>query len=190
MSATETSATPAGTNAEGATLATTARLALTEFTTTDAAFIVRLLNDPDWIRFIGDRNVRSEDDARAYLECGPLAMYARNGFGLWRVTRRDDGMPVGMCGLIKRDTLPDVDVGFAFLPAYRGQGYAVEAATAALALAAERYGLARVIAIVSPDNERSRRLLTKLGMTFEGPTPGADPADPTVLYARDLQRFP
>ena len=177
-------------SAVSAPLATTARLTLTEFSLSDAAFIVRLLNDPDWIRYIGDRGVRSEDDARAYLERGPLAMYARSGFGLWRVARRDDGMPVGMCGLIKRDALQDVDGGFAFLPAYRGLGYAAEAAAATLALAAERYGLARVVAIVSPDNERSRRLLTKLGMTFEGPTPGADPDDPTVLYARDLQGSP
>jgi ribosomal-protein-alanine N-acetyltransferase len=179
-----------GANGEGATLATTTRLTLSEFTAADAAFIVRLLNDPDWIRYIGDRNVRGEDDARGYLERGPLAMYARNGFGLWRVARRDDSTPVGMCGLIKRDTLTDVDVGFAFLPAYRGLGYAAEAAAATLTLASERYGLARVVAIVSPDNERSRRLLTKLGMTLEGPTPGADPDDPTVLYARDFQRSP
>ena len=173
-------------NGEGATLATTARLTLTEFTAADAPFIVRLLNDPDWIRFIGDRNVRSEDDARAYLERGPLAMYARNGFGLWRVTRREDGEPIGTCGLIKRDTLPDVDVGFAFLPQHRGRGYAEEAARATMTLASERYGLARVVAIVSPDNDDSRRLLEKLGMTSEGMTPGADPDDPTVLYARDL----
>ena len=118
---------------------------------------MRLVNDPDWIRYIGDRGVRTEDDARAYLERGPIAMYARQGFGLWRVARRDDDEPVGMCGLIKRDTLPDVDIGFAFLPAYRGLGYAAEAAAATLALASTRYGLTRVVAIASPDNDRSLR---------------------------------
>ncbi|MEP7275848.1 MAG: GNAT family N-acetyltransferase, partial [Betaproteobacteria bacterium] len=152
----------------------------------DAPFIVRLLNDPGWLRFIGDRGVRDEEDARAYLVRGPLAMYARNGFGLWRVARRDDGAPVGMCGLIKRDSLPDVDVGFAFLPAYRGRGYAAEAAAATLALASTRYRLSRVVAIVSPDNLRSIRLLEKLGMSREGSSPASDPADPTLLFALDL----
>jgi RimJ/RimL family protein N-acetyltransferase len=170
----------------GETVLSTPRLFFTRFIPDDAPFVVRLVTDPDWIRYIGDRGVRTEDDARAYLERGPIAMYARHGFGLWRVARREDGVPVGMCGLIKRDTLPDVDVGFAFLPEYRGQGYAAEAAAATLALAAERYGLRRVVAIASPDNERSLRLLEKLGMTSEGTTPNADPDDPTVLYARAL----
>jgi RimJ/RimL family protein N-acetyltransferase len=186
MSVDDSSATPVRANGNGAAIVTTSRLALTEFTAADAPFIVQLLNDPDWIRYIGDRDIRTDDDARAYLARGPLAMYAKNGFGLWRVARRDDGTPVGMCGLIKRDTLPDVDVGFAFLPAYRGLGYAEEAAAATLALAADRYGLTRVVAIASPDNERSLRLLEKLGMTFEGPAPGGDSTDPTVLYALNL----
>jgi ribosomal-protein-alanine N-acetyltransferase len=167
-------------------VATTTRLELGEFTPVDAGFIVRLLNDPDWIRFIGDRNVRSEDDARRYLEHGPIALYTKHGFGLWRIARRSDGMPIGMCGLIKRDTLPDVDIGFALLPAFRGQGYAAEAASATLGLAARRFGLTRVVAIASPDNEPSRRVLERLGMTCEGPTPGANPDDPTVLYACNL----
>ena len=164
----------------------TPRLTLRELHAGDSEFMLALLNDPDWIRYIGDRGVRTEDDARAYLERGPIAMYARHGFGLWCVARRRDGEPVGMCGLIKRDTLPDVDVGFAFLPEYRGLGYAAEAAAATMALASTRYGLSRVVAIVSPDNDRSLRLLEKLGMTSEGMTPGADPDDPTVLYARSL----
>ena len=168
------------------TVLSTARLVLARFVPDDAAFVLRLVNDTDWIRFIGDRGVRTEDDARAYLERGPIAMYARHGFGLWRVARREDGVPIGMCGLIKRDTLPDVDVGFAFLPEYRGSGYAAEAAAATMALASERYGLRRVVAIASPDNARSLRLLEKLGMTSEGTTPGSDPDDPTLLYACDL----
>ncbi|HEY5862773.1 MAG TPA: GNAT family N-acetyltransferase, partial [Casimicrobiaceae bacterium] len=155
----------------GEIVLSTARLFFTRFVPDDAPFVVRLVTDPDWIRYIGDRGVRTDDDARGYLERGPIAMYARHGFGLWRVARREDGLPVGMCGLIKRDTLPDVDVGFAFLPAYRGLGYAAEAAAATLALASERYGLRRVVAIASPDNVRSLRLLEKLGMTPEGTTP-------------------
>jgi RimJ/RimL family protein N-acetyltransferase len=169
-----------------ATIAVTQRLVLSELTYDDAPFIVRLLNDPDWIRYIGDRNVRDEDGARGYLERGPMAMYAKYGFGLWRLARLADGEPLGMCGLIKRDSLPDVDVGFALLPQYRKLGYAEEAARATMALAHSRYGLARVVAIASPDNGPSRRLLEKLGMSFEGMTPGADAGDPTVLYARSL----
>jgi RimJ/RimL family protein N-acetyltransferase len=172
--------------AGGETVHATARLVLTRFVPDDAPFVLRLVNDPDWIRYIGDRGVRTEDDARGYLERGPIAMYARHSFGLWRVARREDGLPVGMCGLIKRETLPDVDVGFAFLPDYRGMGYAAEAVAATMALAAERYGLRRVVAIASPDNARSLRLLEKLGMSSEGMTPGGDPDDPTLLYARDL----
>ena len=177
---------PADAAAADETVLSTARLVLTRLVPGDAPFILRLVNDPDWLRYIGDRGVRTEDDARAYLERGPIAMYARHGFGLWRVARREDGEPVGMCGLIKRDTLPDVDVGFAFLPEYRGMGYAAEAAAATIALASERYGLRRVVAIASPDNVRSLRLLEKLGMTSEGMTPGGDPDDPTLLYARNL----
>ena len=169
-----------------ATVTTTARLALAEFVPEDAAFVVRLVNDPDWIRYIGDRGVRTDDDARAYLERGPIAMYARHGFGLWRVARREDGEPVGMCGLIKRDTLPDVDVGFALLPEYRGMGLCGRGRSCGNGARVDALPPPRVVAIASPDNDRSLRLLTKLGMTPEGTTPGADPDDPTVLYARGL----
>lgn len=164
--------------------ATTERLVLRELTSddADAAFIVELLNDPDWLRYIGDRNVRTPEDALAYLARGPIAMYERHGFGLWLVARRADGAPLGMAGLIKRDSLPDVDIGFAFLPAYRSAGFAREAAEAVLALAWTRYALARVVAIVSPDNAPSRRLLERLGMHFEGDAPGSTEADPLVLY--------
>jgi RimJ/RimL family protein N-acetyltransferase len=171
---------------DAAIVLSTRRLVLARFEAADAPFIVRLLNDADWIRYIGDRDVRTVDDARAYLERGPIALYARHGFGLWRVARRADGIAIGMCGLIKRDTLPDVDIGFALLPEYRGMGYAMEAAEATMAVAKQRYGLRRVVAIASPENARSLRLLERLGMTAEGMAPGADPQDPTLLYARDL----
>jgi len=163
---------------------TTARLVLRELAAddADAAFIVELLNDPDWLRYIGDRNVRTAEDALAYLARGPIAMYERHGFGLWLVARRGDGAPLGMAGLIKRDSLPDVDIGFAFLPAYRRAGFAREAAEAVLALAWSRYALRRVVAIVSPGNAPSRRLLERLGMHVEGEAPGSTEADPLVLY--------
>ena len=108
----------------------TERLRIRPFTEDDAAFILELVNDADWLRFIGDKNVRSLDDARRYLRDGPLAMLARYGHALGCVERRSDGQAIGMCGLLKRDSLDDVDLGFAFLPAARGQGYAREAAAA------------------------------------------------------------
>ena len=144
----------------------TQRLTLRELTFDDADFILVLLNDPDFIHFIGDRNVRSVEDARKYLK-GPLDSYERNGFGLWMAEDKANQTPLGMCGLIKRDSLPDVDIGYAFLPGFRSQGYAFEAASASIAFARDTLKLGRLLAIVSPENERSIRLLEKLGMKFE-----------------------
>jgi RimJ/RimL family protein N-acetyltransferase len=151
----------------GREIARTARLVLRELGPDDAAFIVALLNDPDWLRNIGDRKVRTEEDARAYMAAGPAAMIEQHGFGLWAVALVGDPAPIGMCGLIRRATLDDVDLGFAFLPAFRGQGYAAEAAAAAVDVARRRFGLARLVGIVSPDNVASIRLLEKLGMRYE-----------------------
>jgi len=146
----------------------TDRLVLRRFEPGDARFVLGLLNEASFIENIGDRGVRSLDDARAYLEQGPLAMYRQHGFGLWCVQRRSDGEAVGMCGLLKRDILPDVDLGYAFLPAYWGQGFAFEAAAATLRHAALCFGLTRVVAVVSPGNSASIRVLEKLGMRLEG----------------------
>ena len=144
----------------------TGRLALRRLTLEDAPFILELVNQPSWLRFIGDKGVRTLEDARDYLRKGPLDMYARLGFGLLRVALRD-GPPIGLCGLIKRDTLPDPDLGFAFLPGYWRQGYAVEAARAVLERGATALGLRRVVAITSLDNAASIRLLEKVGFQFE-----------------------
>jgi len=164
-------------------LMTTERLVLAPFTADDAPFIVALLTDPDWLRYIGDRGVQTPDEARGYLEAGPLASYAAHGFGLYRVTRRDTGVPIGMCGLLRRDTLPDVDLGFAFLPAYRGQGFAREAAAATLAYAHGTLGLARILAIVSPENAASIRVLEALGMRREGLLQMTPNSDALFLYS-------
>ena len=154
----------------------TSRLALRRLTEADAPFMLRLLNEPSWLRFIGDRGVRTLDEAAAYLAKGPIDMYQRLGFGLLLVERTLDGAALGICGLIKRDTLPDVDLGFAFLPEHWGRGYAVEAAAAVLAAAARDAGLRRVVAITSLDNERSIRLLEKLGFRFDRLIGGPDGA--------------
>ena len=145
----------------------TGRLRLHELADTDTGFIVELLNDPDFLRFIGDRGVRSHDDALRYLAEGPHASYAANGFGLWRVERREDSAIVGMCGLLRRETLPHPDIGYAYLPAFRGQGYAVEAAAAVLGHAFGTLGLPRVLAIVTPANAGSVRVLERAGMRHE-----------------------
>lgn len=145
----------------------TDRLILRQFTLSDAAFILELVNEPSFIQNIGDRGVRTLSDAERYLENGPISSYARNGFGLLAVTLNETGQPIGMCGLIKRDTLEDVDIGYAFLPRFWSKGYALESAQAVMNHAKEVLGLKRVVAIVDPDNAGSIRLLEKLGMTFE-----------------------
>jgi RimJ/RimL family protein N-acetyltransferase len=162
-----TAAVVATTAPAGDRLLETDRLILRLLVTDDAPFILELVNDPDWLRYIGDKGVRNLDDARAYIQNGPMAMYERVGFGLFRVELKDDGTPIGMCGLIKRDTLPDVDIGFAFLPQFRARGYGREAARATLAYGRDVAGLKRIIAITSPDNDASGRLLEAVGLRFE-----------------------
>ena len=149
------------------TILETERLRLRQLSADDAPFILRLLNDPDWLQFIGDKSVRTLDDAREYLRKGPIAMYAREGFGLYLAVLKERDVPVGLCGLIQRDGLNDVDIGFAFLPAYRGLGYATESAAAVIAHGRTTLGLARIVAITSSDNTRSTRLLERLGFARE-----------------------
>jgi RimJ/RimL family protein N-acetyltransferase len=164
----------------------TERLRLRRVTSGDAAFLVELLNDPGFLANIGDRGVRTAADAAGYVEKGPGASYARHGFGLYLVELGATATPIGLCGLVKRDTLPDVDVGFAFLPAFRSQGYAIEAAQAVVAEARERVGLSRLVAIVKPGNDASARLLLKLGMRLEGRILLPHDPDELDLYAIDF----
>ncbi len=163
----------------------TARLAIRPFTFDDAAFIVELLNDPGWLQHIGDRQVRTPNDARHYLRNGPLVAQARHGFALWAVERRDAprAPPIGMCGLIRREGLADVDIGYAFLAVARGQGFAREAAAAVLAHGFGALRLSRIVAITGQDNAASGRVLESIGMRYEGliALPGHD--TPSRLYA-------
>jgi RimJ/RimL family protein N-acetyltransferase len=133
----------------------------------DAAFFLRLVNEPSFIQNIADKGVRTLDDARENLRNGPIASYARHGHGLWMVELKETQTPIGICGLIKRDVLEDVDVGYALLPEFCGLGYAAEAAAAALAHARDTLGLRRVVAVVNEENGRSLRLLEKLGFRYE-----------------------
>jgi [ribosomal protein S5]-alanine N-acetyltransferase len=160
----------------------TTRLTLRAFTPEDAPFIVELLNDPDWLRFIGDRQVRTQNDALAYLRKGEVAL-AKNGFALGAVQRTSDGALIGMCGLIRREGLGDVDLGYAFLPAYRGQGYAREAAASWLACGFERFGLKSIVAITSVDNAASGKVLEAIGMRFERRLRVAGHEEDSLMYA-------
>ena len=164
-------------------LLTTPRLRVRHLQPTDAAFIVSLLNDEAFIRNIGDRGVRTEEDAAGYISGGPAASYARYGFGLYAVELASDGVPIGICGLLQRDQLPAPDIGFAFLPQYRSQGYAYEAATAVKADAHARLALKTLFAIVNPDNAPSIRLLERLGFVFERMIRLSDDGAPLKLFA-------
>jgi RimJ/RimL family protein N-acetyltransferase len=146
-------------------IASTARLRIRTITLEDAPFYLELVSDPAFIANIGDRGIRSIEAARHALTTGPLAMQEARGHSIYLVELKDSGRPIGMSGLIKRDALDDVDLGYAFLPEWRGRGYAFEAGAAVLAYA-PTLGLQRVVAITSPDNAASNGLLRKLGFRF------------------------
>lgn len=145
----------------------TERTILRKVTTDDAEFILDLLNQPSFIKYIGDRNVRSVDEAREYIESRFLASYENHGFGLYAVELKTERTPIGICGFVKRDSLPDADIGFAFLAQFEKQGYGFETADAMMTYGRNVLNLERVLAIVSQGNESSCRLLEKLGFKFE-----------------------
>jgi len=149
------------------TVLETGRLVLAQLSGRDAEFICGLLNEPSFLRYIGDRGVRTTDDARRYILDGPIASYARYGFGLLRVGLKVSDTPIGICGVLKRDTLPEPDLGFSLLPAFWSNGYAQEATSAVMQHARGPLGLGRILAITSVDNEPSIRLLGKLDFRFE-----------------------
>ena len=139
------------------------RLTLTELTLADAPMVLALLNQPDFIRNIADRQVRTVEQAEQYLLQGPLASYRQHGFGMWLVRRNEDKQAIGLCGLLQRDFLPVPDLGYAVFQAFSGQGYTSEAAAAVLGYAREQLGLTQLCAIVAPANQASIRVLHKCG---------------------------
>jgi len=145
----------------------TGRLSLREFNTIDAAFIIQLLNSEGWLKFIGDRHIKTLEQAENYLTNGPMKSYSVNGFGLSMVELKNTHTPIGMCGIIKRDNLPDIDIGFAFLEEFMGNGYAFEIAQATINFAKENLQKETILAITIPTNVRSINLLKKIGMKFE-----------------------
>lgn len=163
----------------------TPRLRLRRPTPDDADFMLELLNDPGFLEHIGDRGVRDLGAARAYVETAVLASYQRHGYGMRVVEVRGSGARAGLCGLVRRDWLEHTDLGYAFLPAFRGRGYAEESAAAVLADAQVRLGIGRLLAIVSPSNPRSISLLEKLGFASAGEVTAPGESRSLRLYARD-----
>ena len=163
----------------------TERLALRQLAPGDAEFILRLLNEPSFLRFIGDRGVRTLDDAGRYIASGPVASYEAHGFGLWLVELKDSDVPIGICGLLKREALPDVDIGFAFLPQFWSMGYAFESASAVKEFGIGVLGLTRLVAVTNPENDGSIRVLERLGLRFERMVRLTDEAPEVKLFAFD-----
>ena len=145
----------------------TQRLTLRKLEEADAPFILRLLNEPSFLKFIGDKSVRTLENARQYILNGPVASYQEHGFGLYLVMLNSTGESIGMCGLLKRETLPAVDIGFAFVPEFWNQGYAIESASAVMSYAKDVLKIPRIVAITDKDNDASGRLLEKIGLHFD-----------------------
>lgn len=160
----------------------TQRLILREALAEDAPFVFALLNDPDFRRFIGDRGVNNLDTAEAYIADRYRAGYAQHGYGMWIVVEKASGAAVGMSGLVRREGLDGPDIGYAFLPAYRGKGYALESARAVLDVSRNKYALPRLLAITDPENERSHDLLLRLGFRQDGMVKLGEGAEALRLY--------
>ncbi len=149
------------------TILETARLCLREFNIEDSNFILKLVNSPEWLRFIGDKKVKTNEDAKNYLQKGPIKSYKENGYGLWLVQLKNTNESIGMCGLVNRETLEDIDIGFAILPNYMGKGYGFEVANATMNYAKQTLKIPKVVAITNADNIVSIKLLQKIGLSFE-----------------------
>lgn len=164
----------------------TERLNLRRLSVDDGEFILELLNEPSFIRNIGDKGVRTLSDAREYILNGPIDSYERFGFGLYLVVLKNSRVPIGICGLLKRDALPDVDIGFAFLPRFWSRGYAFESASAVRTYGINALGLKRIVAITSPGNDGSIRVLEKIGLSYERTTRLSEKEPEIKLYAYEV----
>lgn len=164
----------------------TDRLHIRKLTLEDAPFFFELVNDPDWIRFIGDRNVQTLQDAKNYLEFKIMTSYAIHGFGFYLVLERESQTPLGISGFVKRKVLEHVDVGFAFLPKGRGKGYALEASQALMNYGISELKFETILAIANKDNVRSHQLLEKIGLSFQGYIKLYDEEEEICLFTSQL----
>ncbi|MFI5185425.1 MAG: GNAT family N-acetyltransferase [Chitinophagales bacterium] len=166
------------------------RLLLRPFIPGDSNFILELLNTEGWLKYIGDRNVKTIQQANYYLENGPIKSYKVNGFGLSMVQLKENNKPIGMSGLIRRDYLDHPDIGFAFLPGYTGKGYAYEIAKEIIYYGFNRLQLQQILAITLPENSSSIRLLEKLGLRYQKKVISKDTNEELSLYSINPVIFP
>ncbi|MBD2104954.1 GNAT family N-acetyltransferase [Leptolyngbya sp. FACHB-261] len=164
----------------------TNRLILRKLSIEDADFMFELVNEPSWLHSIGDKGVKTLDDARDYILKGPIHSYKQFGFGLYLTELKQSRIPIGICGLIKRESLKDVDIGFAFLPSFWGNGYAYESASAVIGLAKNALVLNRIVGVTTLDNHSSIKVLEKLGLRFEQVIRLSENSSEVNLFARDL----
>jgi len=165
----------------------TARLCLRRLTIDDAPLMLAIWNDPEFVRYVGDRGIRTLDQAQTALRDGVLRLYADHGFGPYTMVLPNPDRAIGICGLFQRDSLDDPDIGFAVLPDYRNRGYVFEAARSVVAYAREELKLQRLTAIVSPENAASVALIRKLGLEFERMHRMSGDDDEVAIYGTELR---
>lgn len=164
----------------------TKRLYLRELTLGDSEFVYKLVNTPKWIKFIGDRKINSIKDSEKYLTKGPLKSYTQNGFGMWLIVLKHSLIPIGICGILKREFINDLDIGFAMLPKYENNGYGYEAANATLTFAKHKLKISRIVGFTLDYNNHSINLLNKLGFKFEKMIRLPNNDENMALFAKSL----
>ncbi|WP_299223015.1 GNAT family N-acetyltransferase [uncultured Psychroserpens sp.] len=169
------------------TIAETSRIRLTKISLNDAPFILKLMTSPKWLKYIGDRNVKTVEEAKTYIENNQLKSYQTHGFGYYKIElKTNDLKPIGTCGLVKRAQLEHIDVGFSLLPNYEGKGYAFEATNALLKLAKKEFNIENIIAITLPENKSSIQLLEKLGLSYEKTVKPFEDDEELLLFEKTL----
>jgi len=167
-------------------VAETNRLTISKFTIADAPFFLELVNTPHWIKYIGDRNIKTIREAEQRIINGHIKSYETHGFGFYKLNLKENNNPIGTCGLIKRDTLEHVDIGFAFLPEYESKGYGFESSKAILKIAKDEFKLETILAITLLTNQPSINLLEKLGLSFQKKVKPFDDNEELLLFAKNL----
>ena len=165
----------------------TERLLIRPTTELDAKFIFNIMNTPKWIKYIGDRNIKTIEDAKHYIKEKIIPELERLGFSNYTVTRKEDNIKIGTCGLYDREGLKGIDIGFAFLPEYEGNGYAFEAADRLKEIAINDFKIKKLSAITTKDNISSQKLLNKLGLKTIGRTKFVDSEIELLVY--QLQKY-